>query len=302
MKYYVAIPTYNGGELWKTTVFSIKKNTPKETLVQVIDSSSTDGTDSVALNAGFELLSIPGRDFNHGGTRNLAVEMHHGQYELVIFLTQDAIPHMGFFEKIIDVFKDERVVCAYGRQIPHDDANPLAQHARKFNYTDKSYICSQEDVSRMGLKTVFMSNSFSAYRLSIFNEIGRFPSNTILCEDMYYTAKAILAGYKVAYVADAVVKHSHNYSPIDEFKRYFDIGVFHANEKWIRENFGGAGGEGKKFILSEFSYLYKNGILWIPAAIINNFMKICGYKLGLIYKKLPKKLVIRLSMHRRYWL
>ncbi|HHU4391636.1 TPA: glycosyltransferase family 2 protein, partial [Escherichia coli] len=235
MKYYVAIPTYNGGELWKTTVFSIKKHTPKETLVQVIDSSSTDGTDSVALNAGFELLSIPGRDFNHGGTRNLAVEMHHSQYELVIFLTQDAIPQMGFLEKIIDVFKDERVVCAYGRQIPHDDANPLAQHARKFNYTDKSYICSQEDVSRMGLKTVFMSNSFSAYRLSIFNEIGRFPSNTILCEDMYYTAKAILAGYKVAYVADAVVKHSHNYSPIDEFKRYFDIGVFHANEKWIRE-------------------------------------------------------------------
>ncbi|WP_446914879.1 glycosyltransferase family 2 protein, partial [Klebsiella pneumoniae] len=47
MKYYVAIPTYNGGELWKTTVFSIKKHTPKETLVQVIDSSSTDGTDSV---------------------------------------------------------------------------------------------------------------------------------------------------------------------------------------------------------------------------------------------------------------
>ncbi|MES4525327.1 rhamnosyltransferase, partial [Escherichia coli] len=43
-------------------------------------------------------------------------------------------------------------------------------------------------------------------------------------------------------------------------------------------------------------------ILWIPVAFINNFMKICGYKLGLIYKKLPKKLVIRLSMLRRYWL
>ncbi len=81
--------------------FSIKKHTPKETLVQVIDSSSTDGTDSVALNAGFELLSIPGRDFNHGGTRNLAVEMHHSQYELVIFLTQDAIPQMGFLEKLL---------------------------------------------------------------------------------------------------------------------------------------------------------------------------------------------------------
>lgn len=52
---------------------------------------------------------------------------------------------------------------------------------------------------------------------------------------MFYAAKAILAGYQVAYAADAVVRHSHNYKPLEEFKRYFDIGVFHAQEKWIRE-------------------------------------------------------------------
>ncbi|WP_159333845.1 glycosyltransferase family 2 protein, partial [Klebsiella pneumoniae] len=107
------------------------------------------------------------------------------------------------------------------------DANPLAQHARAFNYPDKGYIASKSSIPKMGLKTAFMSNSFSAYRLSVFKKIGGFPSNTILCEDMFYTAKAILAGYKVAYVPEAKVHHSHNYSPSEEFKRYFDIGVFH---------------------------------------------------------------------------
>ena len=129
-----------------------------------------------------------------------------------------------------------------------------------------------------------MSNSFSAYRIKTFQELGGFPSDTILCEDMYYTAKAVLAGYKVAYVADAIVHHSHNYSPLEEFRRYFDIGVFHADEPWIRKQFGGAGGEGKRFVVSEFRYLLKSDLKYIPVAVLNNAMKILGYKLGQWYK------------------
>ncbi|AEG99600.1 glycosyltransferase family 2 protein [Klebsiella aerogenes] len=301
MKYYIAIPTYNGGELWQQVVDNLRKNAPENLLVQVIDSSSKDNTPQIAEEAGFDLLTIAGHDFNHGGTRNLAVERVNNQYDVVIFLTQDAIPQPGFIENIVSVFNDDRVACAYGRQLPHDNANPLATHARMFNYPSKGYVCSAEDIPEMGLKTVFMSNSFSAYRLSIFNSLGGFPSDTILCEDMYFTAKAILNGYRVAYVANAIVKHSHNYNAIEEFKRYFDIGVFHKDEAWIRNKIGGAGGEGKKFILSEFSFLLKKAPLWIPIACINNLMKIIGYKIGLQYTRLPKNLIKSLSMHKRYW-
>ncbi|HDU6101053.1 TPA: glycosyltransferase family 2 protein [Klebsiella aerogenes] len=301
MKYYIAIPTYNGGELWQQVVDNLRKNAPENLLVQVIDSSSKDNTPQIAEEAGFDLLTIAGHDFNHGGTRNLAVERVNNQYDVVIFLTQDAIPQPGFIENIVSVFNDDRVACAYGRQLPHDNANPLATHARMFNYPSKGYVCSAEDIPEMGLKTVFMSNSFSAYRLSIFNSLGGFPSDTILCEDMYFTAKAILNGYRVAYVANAIVKHSHNYNAIEEFKRYFDIGVFHKDEAWIRNKIGGAGDEGKKFILSEFSFLLKKAPLWIPIACINNLMKIIGYKIGLQYTRLPKNLIKSLSMHKRYW-
>ncbi|MDS7915276.1 glycosyltransferase family 2 protein [Klebsiella pasteurii] len=301
MRYYVAIPTYNGGEIWHLTVANIKKYMDPDLYVHVIDSSSNDNTAKVAEEAGFEVISIPGNEFNHGGTRNRAVNLFIDEYDIVIFLTQDAIPEPGFLQNIINAFNDDMVVCAYGRQLPHRNANPIAQHARQFNYPKEGYISSSESIAVMGLKSVFMSNSFSAYRLSVFKEIGGFPSNTILCEDMFYTAKALLSGYKCAYVPEAMVRHSHNYKPIEEFKRYFDIGVFHSDEAWIREKFGSAGGEGRKFIISELKFLLKKGPIWIPVAILNNFMKLIGYKLGQNYKKIPKYLTKYLSMHKRYW-
>ncbi|MEN0617502.1 glycosyltransferase family 2 protein [Klebsiella indica] len=301
MKYYIAIPTYNGGKLWHSAVVNIKNNAPEHTLVHIIDSGSKDDTVIIAKNHGFDVIAIDSSTFNHGGTRNQAIDNFMNDHDLVIFLTQDAIPEPGFIENIISVFTDEEIVCAYGRQLPHLNANPLAQHARLFNYPSSAYIGCKEKVVDMGLKTVFMSNSFSAYRLSVFKKLGGFPSNTILCEDMYYTAKAILAGYKVAYVPEAKVHHSHNYSPIDEFKRYFDIGVFHTDEPWIRNNFGGAGGEGKRFLISEFKYLIKKAPHWIPISCMNNVMKILGFKIGRHYKVLPKFLIKKFSMHKRFW-
>lgn len=300
MKYFIAIPTYNGGNLWKVTAENLKRYGPDKQHVQVIDSGSQDITVEVAHNLGFEVRHIDAKEFNHGGTRNQFVDVN-GDYDVVIFLTQDAIPEPRYIDRILSAFDDPDVACAYGRQVPHHDANPVAQHARYFNYPEKSGVYSFNDSKKMGLKTVFMSNSFSAYRINIFRELGGFPSNTILCEDMYFTARSVLAGYKVAYVSDAIVRHSHNYSPLDEFKRYFDIGVFHADEPWIRESFGGAGGEGKRFILSEFHFLFKKNPLYIPVAFVNNFLKITGYKLGQNYKRIPRSLIKFFSMHKRYW-
>lgn len=301
MKYFLAIPTYNGGVVWKESIKSIKEVLPEGLYVQVIDSSSKDGTNKEAEEAGFDVITISSQEFNHGGTRNLAVQKAPADCDIVILMTQDAILESGSIQPLLDAFQDPQVACAYGRQLPHIDATPIAGHARSFNYPENSYVYDLADAPRAGLKTVFTSNSFAAYRISAFRELGGFPSDTILSEDMYFAAKAVLAGYKIAYVADAKVRHSHNYSPIQEFKRYFDIGVFHGKEKWIFEKFGGAGGEGKKFIFSELRFLLKYGIKLIPRACVNNLMKIAGYKLGKSYQTLPFGVTRRFSMHKRYW-
>lgn len=301
MKFALVIPTYQAGDLWKQWLHSLNEQSVKPDKIIMIDSSSMDGTQQLAIGNGIIPIVIPSSEFNHGGTRNIAAKLA-GDVDVLVFMTQDAILHTPFsLAAMVQQFENPMVSAVCGRQLPHHDANPLAAHARLFNYPNETTIKSLEDVSALGIKTVFMSNSFSAYRRETFNRLGGFPNNTILSEDMYLTAKIIAAGEAVVYCADACVRHSHNYSLVAEFRRYFDIGVFHACEPWIQNEFGHASGEGIRFIKSEFSYLLKNAPLWIPKAAMSTICKFSGYKLGRHYKYIPPHLRAHFSMCKSYW-
>jgi hypothetical protein len=68
---------------------------------------------------------------------------------------------------------------------------------------------------------------------------------------MWVAAKMLMAGYKVAYAAEALVYHSHNYSFQAEFQRYFDTGVFHVQAPWLIEIFGSVKNEGLKMLKAQ---------------------------------------------------
>ena len=223
-------------------------------------------------------------------------------YGVYVFLTQDAyLEDARAIEHLVTPFSDERVGAVCGRQLPHLDAEPLAIHARHFNYPERSRTKLISDASELGIKTPFMSNSFSAYRRTALLEVGGFPEHVILSEDMYVAAKMLMAGWKVTYASESVCRHSHNYTLAEEFRRYFDQGVFHARESWIRENFGGAGGEGLRYVKSELGFLGLSRLHLWPAAIFRNVCKLLAYKLGQLEQHLPIWLKIKMSMHKRYW-
>ncbi|MGY3931356.1 N-glycosyltransferase [Aeromonas encheleia] len=302
MKFTLIVLTYQAGDIWTEWLESLKMQLIYPSQIIMVDSSSTDNTVSLSRQVGIEPIIISPNDFNHGGTRNFAVKYAFDS-EVIIYFTQDAILNESdALAKILDCFSNPHVAAVCGRQLPHLDANPLAAHARLFNYPLESETKNTDDITRLGLKVAFMSNSFAAYRRDVFEKLGGFPENTILAEDMYMASKMILAGYKVAYCAEAAVRHSHNYTPWEEFRRYFDIGVFHACEPWIQEKLGGASGEGLRFVKSELSYLWRHAPLWIPRALLTTACKLVGYKLGKNYKKLPKSWRPKLSMYKSYWL
>lgn len=298
----VIVPTRNGGPRWVEAAAAIaqaRDHSRHVVRVCVVDTGSSDGTDEVARQHGFDVTGIMPEQFDHGGTRNEAVDI---QADIAVFLTQDAVLDTpDALDALVSAFADPKVAVAYGRQLPHVDANPIARHARMFNYPSVGRVCGREDGSRYGIKAVFSSNAFAAYRVSVFRELGGFPARLILSEDMYLAAKAALAGYRNAYVAEACARHSHDYTPLEEFRRYFDIGVFQSEQSWIADEFGGAGGEGKRFLVSEFRTLLREAPLWLPRAALHNFLKILGYRLGKAYRRLPLNVCRRLSMHPRYW-
>lgn len=267
----------------------------------IVDSGSNDGTQEIARKRADRFTLIAPAEFNHGGTRQLMVDKN-PEYDIYIYLTQDAcLVDNDAIQRILEPFADSDVAAVCGRQLPHLDATPLAQHARTFSYPGSVEVKTLADVPRLGIKVAFMSNSFAAYRKEALKAVGGFPVHVIFAEDMYVAAKILLAGWKVAYAGNALCRHSHNYSIIEEFRRYFDMGVFHARESWIRENFGGAGGEGMRYVKSELQFLgFKRLHLW-PTALVRNAVKLAAYKAGRQEVKLPIGIKRKLGMHRRYW-
>lgn len=301
MSFVVIVPTLNAGDLWATWIDALNAQSLKPDSILVIDSGSNDATVALAEKAGFQVQTLKPGEFNHGGTRKRAV-LQNLQHELVVFLTQDAIlTDTDALRNLLLPFDDERVMAVCGRQLPKKTAGAVEAHARLFNYPARSFIRTYADRKTHGIKTFFISNSFAAYRVRTLVEVGSFPEDVIFGEDMYVAVKILKAGYSIAYAADACVYHSHDYSIWQEFRRYFDMGVFHVREPWIRQETGGAEGEGIKFVISEFTYLLKHAFWRIPESALRTVFRYAGFRLGLAENRLPASLKKKLCMNQVYF-
>jgi rhamnosyltransferase len=301
VKIALIVPTLNAGHIWKEWIEALRQQTLKADVELIIDSDSNDETVQQAESAKIAVHKIKRVDFNHGATRQLGVQLA-PDADVLIFLTQDAIlAHPKSIELIVAAFQDPGVGVAYGRQLPHKEAKPIEAHARLFNYPGVSKIKTFDDRAALGIKTIFISNSFAAYRGVALEEVGGFPANVILGEDTFVATKMVMKGWKIAYCADAQVYHSHDYTLLQEFCRYFDVGAFHVQEPWIQAEFGGARGEGMRYLTSELKYLIKVNFLLIPMALMRTGVKLLGYRLGKLEGFLAKSVKRKLSMHKNYW-
>lgn len=296
------VPVRNGGRRWREAALALRSALPDPSLVAVVDSGSTDGSDRVASESGFELLSIDPRTFNHGRTRQMAVDRFCADRDYVIFLTQDAVlERPEAVETLLAAFADPEVGVAYGRQLPHLGAGPFESHMALFNYGAVSETRSLADACRLGIKAAYTSNSFGAYRLEALRSCGGFPSHLILGEDTAVAVKMLLAGWKLRYCADARVRHSHAYGILQEAQRYFDFGVLHSQLPELMHHFGAAEGEGARFVASEFCYIAASAPWMLPAVPVRNAAKYAGYRLGRMFARLPRDVCRRLSMTKVFW-
>lgn len=296
----VVVPTLNAAKDWpQFTPALLACVRPEHVLI--IDSESTDETVKLARMTGFQVHSVARAEFNHGGTRQLAAEMLPNS-DILVYMTQDSVlAGPNALSNLLKPFADPQVGAACGRQLPRQGAEAIEEHARLFNYPATSDVRSLESREKLGIKAIFLSNSLSAYRRSALVKVGGFPKDVIFGEDTITAARLLLAGYKLAYVAEACAYHSHSYTPTQEFRRCFDIGVLHSRERWILAEFGQAMGEGKRFVISELSYLQHRDAWQIPSALLRTVFKLLGYRLGRMESRLTPKMKRRLSLHSGFW-
>jgi rhamnosyltransferase len=299
----IIIPTCNGAKTLPSLFQALAGQElagPVEIIV--IDSASTDNSLDFAKKNGARIITIERKEFDHGGTRSLAAKAAEG--DILVFLTQDAVPcdEKAVARLIAPLHDDERTAACCGRQLPHPGASLFGAHLRYFNYREESVRRCYDDRQQYGLKTIFISNSFAAYRRESLAAIGYFGQRHLFAEDALAVARLLKAGYCCRYVAEARVYHSHDYGLFQDFRRYFDVGVFHRQQNWLLDEFGGAGGEGLRYVRSELQYLIDAGrYALLPLSLLRSAMKFSGYRLGRYYTKIPSTVVSRLSMNRTWW-
>ncbi len=237
----IVIPTKNGKlfiDSCLKNIFNQKHNFKLE--VTIIDSGSTDGTLKIVKKYPVRIIKIKPKEFNHGLTRNHGISVSKGKF--VVLIVQDAIPfNEHWLTNLIKEFKDKKVAGVYCQQVPHNNCRPLQVIKLKKLFADRNKrkvksIKNIRDYDKLKpmdkLELIRFDDVCSCIRKRIWE---KYPyDKTDFAEDLLWSKKVILAGYKIVYTPDASVFHSHNRSIIYEYKREF---ISHKNVyKIIRLN------------------------------------------------------------------
>lgn len=240
------------------------------------------------------------REFDHGKTRNKGVQCSDADY--FVMMTQDAVPADEYLvEELLIQLHKEGVAAAYARQLAEEDSSEIEKYTRAYNYPEQSVVKTRADLDKYGIKTFFCSNVCAAYNRKIFDELGGFVKHTIFNEDMIYAAKAVEAGYGIAYAAQAQVYHSHDYGYMEQLHRNFDLGVSQAQHPEVFVAYPSES-EGIRYVRQLICHLKEKGLKRkIPHVIIQSGFKYIGYWCGKHYTRLPRKLVVAMSSAKEYW-
>ncbi len=320
------VPVYKPGEELNILLQRIRQQTYLPVRIHLlVTATETDftvicdkyGDEYAALKVVF--TRIDPAEFDHGGTRHLGASQ--SQADILLFMTQDAVPEdTHLVERMVKAmdWSPQQASCevgqqgcgndtyasiaaVYARQLPALDCNVIERYTRRFNYPEESFVKTSADLSHLGIKTYFCSNVCAAYRRDVYEQLGGFERHTIFNEDMIFAAGLIKAGYAIAYAADARVIHSHNYSGIQQLHRNFDLAVSQAEHPEIFEGVPSEG-EGIRMVKATAAHLCKTGKAYlVPKLVWQSGCKYLGYLLGKRYRKLPRKLVLWLTMNKRYW-
>ena len=224
----LVIPTKNGGDLFKTVVAGLQRQTiwPNVEFI-IVDSGSTDDTIAIAKAAGAECYTIPPSEFNHGSTRDFAIGK--ASSNKIVLTVQDATPlDVQMIEKLLSAFEDPEVAGAYGRQIPQPDADAITKRNLNTWLTGRTVreVRALPDPAAYDTwppMERYLASNFdnvcSAIRKSEW-EVRPF-GRVDFGEDIEWAQSALIRGRRIVYEPTAAVVHSHDRPIAYEYKRTY---------------------------------------------------------------------------------
>ena len=121
-------------------------------------------------------------------------------------------------------------------------------------------------------------------------------------EDTFTAARLLRRGQRIAYVADAVVQHSHAYRLREEFARSFDTGYARKLHADLLAAPASDEARGRQYFVELMRELARQrNYSLMPYAVFQTAIKLLGYKVGKAGPRLPVRWRQRLSAQDYYW-
>ncbi|MSW52129.1 MAG: glycosyltransferase [Actinobacteria bacterium] len=224
----VAIPVLNGGPRLRAVLAALAdQDGPRFELV-VCDSGSSDGSDHAAAAAGARVVRIDRAEFGHGRTRNLLMRESTG--DVVVFLTQDAIPARRDWLRTMlaafDLAPDVALACGPYLPMPGATVTTSRELVEMFagmaGPAGTPLFFRQADIPsplRPSAAT-FHTDANGALLRSAW--AGTPFRDVAYAEDQLLAIDLLRAGHARAFVPAAAVVHSHDYPFGERFRRLFD--------------------------------------------------------------------------------
>lgn len=230
----ILCPLYNASSDFEKLMKGINKQKDVEikNIIFPVTESDDNTLDLAKSVPNAVIIEIKKENFSHSLTREKAMQF--ATADVVIFLSQDVYMSDELAAKNLAESINDQVIHAFSRQLTKSKG--IEKYTREKNYPKMSYIMSKKDIEKEQIKTFYSSDACSAYNRKKFIELGGFDGKRFqVSEDMYFCRKAILAGYSIKYCAESVVTHSHTLTLKQLYKRYYDIGLFFAQNPEFKE-------------------------------------------------------------------
>jgi len=175
----------------------------------VVDNESTDRTLEMVRRFPCRIIDVPAGDYYPGEILNRAIGETRG--DLVVFQNSDCIPLTPHaLERLVAAFDDAGVAAAYARQLPRPDA---------WGWVRRDYARSFPEKPPAPPWMTY-SLPFAAMRRAVWRE-RPFYTQAYASEDTEWGHWARTHGHEVRYIHDALVMHSHNYTPRQAYGRRY---------------------------------------------------------------------------------
>jgi len=207
----IIVRSFNEGWALRETLPALKSQDWTNWDLIVIDSGSTDGSvELIRKSEPRHFIQIRPQDYNPARVMNLGMTLTRSNN--AVFLNSDATPQgTGWLRPLATAILEPRTAAVFGRQVPRPDCRAVFAHDYERCFGPGRESARWEN---------FFSMVSSGVRKDIWARRG-FLESMQYSEDDEYSRWCCSEGYQVKYCPESVVKHSHNYTLGQVYKRSF---------------------------------------------------------------------------------